>query len=239
MSTLLEMYQNLSTEEQEKLGKASSRIKTAGCHLVEIVEAAEIDGNRIKVEFKTAAGETADWTGWLTTKDADGNEIPNTRTLNQLTYICNAVGLKLQNVLGQTKEVTMTFKKGKVTALVFTALSKKKLYITTTTVIEGDDKDPKKVYVKQEVNPFKFFDVKKRNALEIASKAPEGLTMESTDEEAKATIEISYKFQDNAACQAKYMALTEKANAAAVSSTAGVIRGGSTNEDTEEDPDDI
>jgi len=239
MSSLLEMYQNLSTEDKEKLGKASSRIKNAGCHLVEIVEAAEIDGNRIKVEFKTASGETADWTGWLTKKDSDGNIIPNTSTLSQLTFICNAVNLKIQNVLGQSKEVAKPSKKNPdATGLIFTALTKKKLYITTSTVIEGDDNNPKTVYVKQEVNPFKFFDVKKRNALEISSKAPEGLTMDATDAEAKETIEIGYKWTDNAACEAKYKTLIEKMHGT-VATTTGVIGGNTSAPAPEDDPDDI
>lgn len=235
MSSLMNMYNDLSAEEQEKLGKTSSRIKTPGVHLVTIVEAAEIDGNRIKVEFKTEAGETIDWTGFTTTKDENGNSIPNTRTLNQLTYICNAVGLKIGNVLNQTKEVTMSFKKGDVTAVLFTALEKKKLYVTTTTVLEGDDKNPKTCYVKQQVNPFKFFDIKKRNGLEIASKAPEGTTLEATDAEAKSEIEIGYKWQGNEACERKFIELTEKHKAA--SSTAGQITTNSAAAD--EDPDDI
>jgi len=226
MSSLLDMYQDLSTEDKEKLGKQSSKIRTPGCHLVEIVEAVEIDGNRIRVDFKTAAGETADWTGWLTTKDSDGNTIPKTSTLSQLTYICNAVGLKIADVLGRTKDVAKPSKKNPdARGLEFTALAKKKLYITTTTVIEGDDNKPETVYVKQEVNPFKFFDTKKRNALEIASKAPEGVTMETADAEAKAALEIGYKFTDNAACERKFKELSEKMHAANPAATTGVIGG--------------
>ena len=236
MGALMNMYNDMSQEDQEKLGKISSRIKAAGVHLVSIVEAAEIDGNRIKVEFKTDAGETADWTGWLTSKDENGNVIPNTRTLNQLTYICNAVGLKLQNVLNQTKETTMTFKKGDVTAIVFTALAKKKLYITTNTVIEGDDKNPKSVYVKQEVNPFKFFDTKKRNGMEIASNVPAGTTLEATDAEAKTELSVGYKWQGNEACERKFLELTEKHRVAGA--TTGVIPSESAST-ASEDPDDI
>lgn len=224
MSSLLEMYQDMSVEDKEKLGKVSSKIKTAGCHLVEIVEATEIDGSRIRVDFKTAAGETADWTGWLTSKDSDGQTIPNTRTLSQLTYICNAVGMKISDVLGRTKDVAKPSKKNPdARGLEFTALAKKKLYITTSTVIEGDDSKPDTVYVKQEVNPFRFFDVKKRNALEIASKAPEGLTMDAADAEAKEALVIGYKFQENAACERKFKALSEKMNAASPAATTGVI----------------
>jgi len=240
MSSLLSMYQELSTEDKEKLGKQSSKIKTAGCHLVEITEAAEIDGNRIRVDFKTASGETADWTGWLTTKDSDGNTIPKTSTLSQLTFICNAVGLKIADVLGRTKDVAKPSKKNPdARGLEFTALAKKKLYITTTTVIEGDDKKPETVYVKQEVNPFKFFDIKKRNALEIASKAAEGVTMESADAEAKTEIKIGYKFTDNAACERKFKELTEKMHAANPSATTGVIKTNTAATAPVEDADDI
>ena len=240
MSSLLNMYQDLSTEDKDKLGKQSSKIRTAGCHLVEIVEAVEIDGSRIRVDFKTASGETADWTGWLTTKDSDGNVIPKTSTLSQLTYICNAVGLKISDVLGRTKDVAKPSKKNPdARGLEFTSLAKKKLYITTTTVIEGDKDKPETVYVKQEVNPFKFFDSKKRNALEIAAKAAEGVTMDSADEEAKADLKIAFKFTDNVACERKYKELSEKMFATGPASTTGVI---STNTNTpapDDDADDV
>ena len=237
MNTLLDMYNGLSADEQSKLGKASSRIKNAGVHLVSIVEAAAIDGNRIKIEFKTDAGETVDWTGFLKSKDENGNEVPNTSTLSKLTHICNAVGLKIGNVLGQTKEVTMSFKKGDVQAIVYTALAKKKLYITTTTVIEGDDKNPASVYVKQQINPFKFFDTKKRNSLEMQSNVPEGTTLEAADAEAKAELEIGYKFQGHEACERKFVEITKKHRAAAgPGSTTGQIPAASA---ADEDPDDI
>ena len=238
MSKLLEQYNNMSQDDKERIGKVSARIKNPGCHLVSIVEAAEIDGNRIKVDFKTDAGETADWTGFLETKDASGAMVPNQHTMSQFTFICKAAGLTLQQALGQTKEVTKSFKKGDVTAEVFTGLTKKKLYITTTTVLEGDDKNPDRCYVKQEVNPFKFFDTKKRTTLEIDSKAAEGTTMEATDAEAKETIEIGYKWQGNAACEKKYAELQEKLNAKTVGASTGVIGGGSAAV-ANEDPDDI
>ena len=240
MSSLLSMYQDLSTEDKDKLGKQSPKIRTAGCHLVEIVEAVEIDGSRIRVDFKTAAGETLDWTGWLTTKDTDGNVIPKTSTLSQLTYICNAVGLKISDVLGRTKDVAKPSKKNPdARGLEFTALAKKKLYITTTTVIEGDENKPETVYVKQEINPFKFFDAKKRNALEIASKAAEGVTMEIADAEAKAELKIHYKFTDNAACERKFKELSEKMHAANPSSSVGVIATNTAAPTVDEDPDEI
>jgi len=236
MSKLFEQYNNLPQEDKDRIGKVSARIKNPGVHAVTIIEAVEIDGNRIKVDFKTDAGETADWTGFLESKDEDGNIIPNTRTMTQFTFICKAAGLNFQNVISQTMDTTKTFKKGDVPAVIFTALAKKKLFITTSTVLEGDDKDPKRCYVKQEVNPFKFFDIKKRSTLEIDAKAPAGTTMEAADIDAKSEISISYKWQGNAACEKKYLELSERNSVSNPSSATGVI---ADNAAANEDPDDV
>lgn len=221
MSTLANMYSGMSAEDKEKLGRASNKIRTAGTHLVSIVEAAEIDNNRIRIDFKTDSGEIIDWTGWLNSKDENGNEIPNIRTMNQLTFICNAAGVKLPAVLGKTINTTKEFKNGSVPAVEFPVLAGKKLYVTTSTIIEGDKDNDTKVYVKQDIDPFKFFDTKKRNALEIQANIPEGLTMDAADAEAKEKIEVAYKFLGNEACERKLLELTEKHSAGA--STIGQI----------------
>ena len=216
MSKLTEMYAGLTAEDKDRLGKVSSRIRVGGCHLVEIVEACEIDESRIRIDFKTDSGETAEWTGWLEQDEKDaagqktGNKVPNTRTMNTLTFICNAAGVKLQAVLSRTVAGTKEYRSGTVPTVSFPTLEKKKLYITTSTVIEGDKKDDSKVYVKQAVDAFKFFDVKKRNAIEITANVVEGTTMEATAHEAKDTIEVDYRFTDNDACQRKLSALTEQ-----------------------------
>ena len=224
MASLLEQYNDLSKDQQSSLGQVSSRIRTAGCHLVEIDSMFEIDGNRVKIDFKDATGATVDYTGFLETKDKDGNVIPNSRTLNQLTFICNAIGLDLGSVLARGKATTLDFKKGTVDATEFPSVKGKKLYVTTTTEVEVDNQNPDKVYVKQALDPYKFFDSKKRNALEIASKADEGVTMEAADLEAKAKMEVAYKSQGNPAAEAKLLELQERAGVNSGASTVGQIQ---------------
>lgn len=239
MASLLDQYNGLSKDEQGALGQVSSRIRTAGCHLVEIVSMYEIDGNRVKVDFKDASGATIDYTGFLETKDKDQNVIPNARTLNQLTFICNAIGMELGAVLGRGKETTLTFKKGDVPATEFPSVKGKSLYVTTTTEVEADQNNADKVYVKQTLNPYKFFDAKKRNALEIASKADEGVTMEAADAEAKATFDVAYKSQGNPAAEAKLLEIQEKANVSTSASTVGQIGGAPATTVVATAPDDI
>lgn len=236
------MYTSLTQEDKDKLGKVGSGIRTSGCHLVAITEVVEVDENRVEAYFKTKGGETAKWTGWLESDEkgpdgkATGNKIPNQRTMNTLTFICNATGMKLNQVLSKTVNGTREQKSGSVPTVTFTALTGKELYITTSTLIEGDKKDAAKVYVKQDVDGFKFFDSKKRNAIEIASNAPEGLTMEAADLEAKDKIEVGYQFTGNDACQRKLAELQERAHGTSTTSTVGQI--GST-PPVEENPDDI
>ena len=240
MASLLEQYNDLSKDEQSALGQVSSRIRTPGCHLVEIASMYEIDGNRVKVDFKDASGATIDYTGFLETKDKDGNVLPNARTLNQLTFICNAIGMELGQVLARGKATTLTFKKGDVPATEFPSVKGKKLYVTTTTEVEADQTNPDKVYVKQTLNPYKFFDAKKRNALEIASKADEGVTMEAADAEAKETFEVAYKSQGNPAAEAKLLEIQEKAQVSTAGSTVGQIPPSQTaTQAAAQDPDDI
>lgn len=223
MANLLDQYNDLSKDQKDSLGQVSSRIRTAGCHLVDIVSMFEIDGNRVKVDFKDASGATIDYTGFLETNDKDGNKIPNSRTLNQLTFICNAIGMDLGSVLGKGKATTLEFKKGTVNANEFPTVKGKKLYVTTSTEVEADQNNPDKVYVKQTLDPYKFFDAKERNALEIASKADEGKTMGFADTEAKAKFEVAYKSKGNPAAEAKLLELQEKANVATGNSTVGQI----------------
>ena len=223
MASLLDQYNDLSKDQKDSLGQVSSRIRTAGCHLVEIVSMYEIDGNRVKVDFKDATGATVDYTGFLETNDKDGNKIPNSRTLNQLTFICNAIGMELGAVLGRGKNTTLEFRAGTKDAVEFPSVVGKKMYITTTTEVEVDQNNPDKVYVKQALDPYKFFDAKKRNALEIAGKADEGVTLDAVDAEAKATFATAYKSQGNPAAEAKLLEIQEKYNVENQGSTVGQI----------------
>lgn len=242
MSKLTEMYAGLSQDDKERLGKVSANIKSAGCHLVSIEEVVEVDGNRVEAFFKTAGGEKAKWTGWLESDEkgpdgkSTGNKVPNQRTMNTLTFICNAVGLKLQQVLSKTTNGTREQKSGTVPTTSFVALKGKELYITTSTLIEGDNEDATKTYVKQDVDSFKFFDVKQRNSIEIAANAEAGSTMDAAAEDAKSKIEVAYKFRENEACLRKQAELLERLHGGA--STVGQI-GGTPAPETNDDPDDI
>lgn len=223
MASLLDQYNDLSKDQKDSLGQVSTRIRTAGCHAVEITSMFQIDGNRVKIDFKDATGATIDYTGFLETKDKDGNIIANARTLNQLTFICNAIGMTLSSVLTKGKDTTLDFKKGTVDAIEFTTVKGKKLHVTTFTEVEVDQNNADKVYVKQALDPYKFFDSKQRNALEIASKEDEGRTMAAADEEAKARFEVAYKSQGKPAAEAKLLELQERSDVATASSTVGQI----------------
>ena len=205
MSNLLQAYNNLTAEEQSALGKQTggTKINTAGTHLVEIVDFKVIDGTRVKIDFKDELGKTIDYTGFLTNSDPSKVEATVNRVMNQIGAICIAAGLNLKSVLSKSTNGTETFKSGTVPTEEYPTAKGKKLYITTYTELEPDDKDPKKVWQRQVIDVFKFFDTKKRNGLEIANDIDAGLTMEATDAEAKARVEINYKHTNNPACQAK------------------------------------
>jgi hypothetical protein len=202
---LLEAYNNLTAEEQSALGKQTggTKINTAGTHLVEIVDFKVIDGTRVKIDFKDELGKTIDYTGFLTNKDPSKVEATVNRVMNQIGAICIAAGLNLKSVLSKSTNGTETFKSGTVPTEEYPTAKGKKLYITTYVELEPDDKDPKKVWQRQVIDVFKFFDIKKRNGLEIANDIDEGLTMEVTDAEAKSRVEINYLHTNNPACQAK------------------------------------
>ena len=74
------------------------------------------------------------------------------------------------------------------------------------------------MWVKQEVDSYKFFDTKQRNGLEISSDADEGVTMEAATAEAKTTFNIHYKHTANTACQQK---LAQLQGGATVNTAAG------------------
>ncbi|MEA3370854.1 MAG: hypothetical protein U9Q40_05900, partial [Campylobacterota bacterium] len=207
MARFNEQVGSLSKEELDSLGKTSSRISKAGAHLVKIKSALEINDQYIKIEFEDKAGLTAEYTGFLdSTKD--GVTSDNIYTQNTMTFIAKACGFdNAAKACAKTKQTTVTFKSGEKDAESFTSLVGKELYILTTSEIEADDKDPKKTYVKQKVNEKKFFDKLKRNSIEIASDADEGLTLDDEDAEAKTVVEILYKHTANQAAQTKLIQL--------------------------------
>ena len=207
---LLDKYNNLTTEQQNALGKTSSKISKPGTHLVTIEKFCVIDDSRVKVDFKDASGLTIDYTGFLTNKDPSKVEATVQRVMSQLTSMCNAAGLELKKVLSKSTIGTETTKAGKdMSVESYPTAVGKKLYITTYTEIEQDDKDANKAWARQVVDVFKFLDVKKRTGLEIQTDADEGLTFEATNEEAKTRFEINYKHTNSPACIAKLAQLTE------------------------------
>lgn len=201
--SLLSMYNEMSAEQQASLGKVSSKVNTAGVHLVSVESMKVIDGSRVKVEFKTDSGQMIDYTDFLSSKDPSKAEATVTRVMNRLTHMCNAIGVPLKTVLAKSVAGTETYKTGTVPTEEYPMVRGKKLYITTTSEIEADDKDANKVWVRQIVDTFNFFDVKKRNALEISTNVDEGKTMEAADAKAKTTFVINFKHTANKACQAK------------------------------------
>ena len=203
--SLLEAYNSMTAEEQGALGKQTggTKINTAGTHLVEIVDFKVIDSSRVKIDFKDESGKTIDYTGFLTNKDPEKLEATRLRVMNQIGAICIAAGLNLKSVLSKSTIGTETYKSGTVPTEEYPTAKGKKLYITTYTELEPDDKDPKKVWQRQVIDVFKFFDTKQRNGLEIANDVDAGVTMDAADAEAKARFEINYKHTNNPACQAK------------------------------------
>jgi hypothetical protein len=206
--SLLNLFNNMSAEEQAGLGKVSSKINTPGVHLVTIDSMKVIDGSRVKVEFKTDAGQMIDYTDFLTNKDPSKVEATVTRVMNRLTHMCNAAGMNLKSVLSKSTVGTETYQSGTVATEEYPAIKGKKLYITTTSEIEPDQKDTNKVWVRQVVDTFNFFDIKKRNALEISTNVDEGQTLDAADAKAKTTFEINYRHTANKAAIAKLAELS-------------------------------
>ncbi len=204
---LKDLYNELSEDSKANLGKGSSKINTAGCKLVTIESMMVIDDSRVKVDFKNAAGQTVDLTAFLTSKDPSKQEAVVARVMNMLAQMCTAAGMELKSVLAKSVNGSVEYKSGSVPTEEYPTIKGKKLYITTYTEVEADQKDIKKTWDRQVVDSFKFFDTKKRNGLEISSEADEGVTMEDADAEAKGRVEASWKSKNNAAVQARVATL--------------------------------
>jgi len=218
----------MDDSQKENLGKGSSKISAPGVHLVTIESMMVIDSSRVKTVFKNAAGQEIELVGFLTNKDPSKVEASVARVMNILAQMCTAAGTDIKKVLSKSNIGSVTYKSGDVPTEEYPSIKGKKLYITTTTSVEGDDKDANKVWVKQEIDSYKFFDTKKRNGLEISSDADEGVTMEAADAEAKTTFNIHYKYTNNKACQVK---LAQLQGGATVPNTAA----GSTEDISDED----
>ena len=204
---LKSLYNEMSEDSKANLGKGSSKINTAGTHLVTVDSMMVIDDSRVKVEFKNGAGQTVDLVGFLTSKDPSKQEAVVARVMNMLAQMCTAAGTELKSVLAKSVNGSVDYKSGTVPTEEYPTIKGKKLYITTYTEVEADGKDPKKTWDRQVVDSFKFFDTKKRNGLEISSDADEGTTLEDADAEAKGRVEASWKSQANPAVQARVATL--------------------------------
>ena len=218
MSSLLNKYNEMSTEQQASLGKGGSKINTAGSHLVTIDSFTVIDESRVKVEFKNASGQTTEYVGFLTNKDPSKVEATVNRVMGILARLCTAAGTELKKVLSKSVAGTLEFKSGTVPTEQYPSIKGKKLYIITSTIVEGDDKDANKAWVKQELDTRHFFDVKERSGLEISSDVDEGTTMQAIADDAKTQFEIHYKWTASKVCQTK---LAQLQGATATNTAAG------------------
>ena len=205
--SLKDLYNELSEESKASLGKGSSKITQSGTHLVTIESMMVIDESRVKVDFKNASGQTIDLTGFLTDEDHAKQKAKVKRVMNMLAQMCTAAGVDLKSVFAKSVTGTVDYKSGTVSTEEYPTIRGKKLYITTYTEVEADQRDIKKTWDRQVVDSFKFFDTKKRNGLEISSEADEGTTMEAADEEAKSRVEAAWRSRNNAAVQARVAVL--------------------------------
>lgn len=213
---MLHILANDATKEQlESLGKESTAVREAGAHLVTIKSAYTTKGekngnpwNSMTVEFETKSGETVRLGEFFgNPKDNSQAEVDkankaNTRVMSIMTRLAKAVGIPDLKV-ATAGMIESTDAKGNTTSI-YPKFAGKKLNIITTTIIEGDDKDSTKTYVKQEIDTSKFLDKDGKDAMGRDC-------LETLDAEAKAKLEIGYKFTQNIACIKKLQQLQEKA----------------------------
>jgi len=216
---LLEAYNELPQETKNNLGKVSSIINKPGVHSVKVKDMRVEDGKFLKIDFEDALGQTATYVGFLKANDKEKQESTTARVMNQLTAICNAAGVERNKVLANTVEDSITYGDKTVQAVRYPSIVGKNLYITTYTEIQADSKNAEKAWKVQVVDTFKFFDTRKRNALEIAENAEVGKTLEQVDEEAKSRVEIKYSDQNNKACKALLAILKNTSGSSAAADT--------------------
>jgi hypothetical protein len=205
MSTLFSKYNSMSKEEQEKIGKVSSKISTSGAHLVQIKQMFSVDDRYIRIIFESKSGQTADMFIHTTHKsgEADKVEKAQIRALNKLKAICEVLGITLEQLQSKVQPAVVKVKGEDKTVDEFKAPLGKDMYILTSRVIEPGFKDPKVAYVNQVIDEFNFFDANGRSSIEIFNGEEVGTMLDSKAEEAKNKIEIAYGKENNPVCKAK------------------------------------
>ena len=214
MSIFLEKANSATAEELKSQGAISAAIKHSGTHNVVIEKMYETDGGTWKsmtIEFSTPEGETARYQGFFGSPkstdqaDIEKAESQTARVVADIARFVKAAGLPDIKAAAQGA-VTESDDKGR-TITVFPKVAKKKLIITTTTVIDGQKKDgqvlPDKVFVKQEIDTYKILNKDGKDLMGRDCR-------DSYDAEAKTKIEIAYGYESNAKHQAKLAELTEK-----------------------------
>ena len=214
MSIFLSKAAELSGEEAKNLGNQSAAIKEAGCHDLVIKKMYVTEGGTwesITVDFATAQGETISYSGFVgVAKDTSAEAIEKAeaqtkRTMADISRIIKAAGIP-DIKIATAKTATEVDEKGR-TITVLTEPANKKLVGTTYTTIDGQKKDgqvlPDKVFVKQELDTFKFLTKDGKNGLGRDSR-------EAFDAEAKQRIEIAYGYEMNPKHIAKLNELNEK-----------------------------
>lgn len=214
MSIFLSKVAELSGEEAKNLGNQSAAIKDAGCHDLVIKKMFVTEGptwESITVDFATASGETISYSGFVgVAKDTSPEavekaEAQTKRTMGDISRIIKAAGIP-DIKTATAKTATEVDERGRAIT-VFTEPANKKLVGTTYTLIDGQKKDnqilPDKVFVKQELDTFKFLTKDGKNGLGRDSR-------EAFEAEAKQRVEIAYGYEKNPKHIAKLNELNEK-----------------------------
>ena len=214
MSIFLEKANSATADELKSQGAVSAAIKHAGTHDVIIEKMYETDGGTwrsMTIEFVTPEGETARYQGFFGVPkstdqtDIDKAEAQTARVVGDIARFVKAAGLPDIKAAAQGA-VTESDDKGR-TITVFPKVAKKKLIITTTTVIDGQKKDgqvlPDKVFVKQEIDSYKTLNKDGKDLMGRDCR-------DSYDAEAQSKVEIAYGYESNAKHQARLAELTEK-----------------------------
>ena len=213
-SIFLSEANSATAEELKNQGKVSAAIRTAGAHELVISKMYETTGDNWSsktVEFANSIGETIKYQGFFgvpkstSEEDVQKAEAQTKRTLADVARIIKAAGVPdIKAASGGA--VTETDDKGR-TLTVFPKVANKKLIGVTYTLLDGQKKDgniiPDKVYVKQELDTFKFLDKSGKDQMGRDRKA-------DFDAEAKTRIEIGYSYKDNPKHIAKLAELQHK-----------------------------
>ena len=207
MSKFLEMMGNLSEEQTARLGKHSTRLNTAGTHVVTIKNAYETTGEypRLVLEFATADGLSINWSGFLIGTDYNTKE--KVQDLKVFGYFMNihkaAFGADFKiSQLGKGISEGTTTNAAKVTTptTVYNQLIGKKVGIATYTEITAKDKKNKadpEVFRNQAIDIKHVFNDKLLEVSELAAGITEGTIAAGVDANMKATFKIGSGFKDH------------------------------------------